>query len=92
MGSSWKAMVDDNRRQMLLLLKDGVKTPTEIVAIATFVIAAGVILSTLFIKQHYVVDEIAGITLAWGVGRPLFNRLWKPFKATQPPAKPRRKK
>jgi membrane-associated phospholipid phosphatase len=69
-----------------------VSCTTEIVAIATFVIAAGVILSTLFIKQHYVVDEIAGIILAWGVGRPLFNRLWKPFKATQPPAKQKREK
>lgn len=69
-----------------------VSRTTEIVAIATFVIAAGVVLSTLFIKQHYVVDEIAGIILAWGVGRPLFNRLWKPFKATQPLAEPRRKK
>jgi len=30
-----------------------------------FVIAAGVILSTLFIKQHYIADEVAGIGLAW---------------------------
>jgi hypothetical protein len=28
-GSSWKAMAGDNRRQMPLLLKDGEKTPTE---------------------------------------------------------------
>jgi membrane-associated phospholipid phosphatase len=53
---------------------------TKIMAIVTFIIAAGVILSTLFIKQHYVADEIAGIVLAWGVGRPLFNHLWKSFK------------
>jgi membrane-associated phospholipid phosphatase len=46
-------------------------------SVALFV-AAGVILSTLFIKQHYIADEIAGIALAWVVGRPLFNRLWKP--------------
>jgi membrane-associated phospholipid phosphatase len=48
-----------------------------VVCVALFV-AAGVILSTLFIKQHYIADEIAGIALAWVVGRPLFNRLWKP--------------
>jgi membrane-associated phospholipid phosphatase len=65
---------------------------TKILAIAAFVIAAGVILSTLFIKQHYIVDEIAGIVLAWAVGRPLFNRLWKPLRTTQPSTKPRRKK
>ena len=53
---------------------------TKTVAIVTLIIAAGVILSTLFLKQHYIADEIAGILLAWGVGRPLFNHLWKPFK------------
>ena len=50
---------------------------TKIVAATAFVIMVGVILSTLFLKQHYVADEIAGIVLAYGVGRPLFNRLWK---------------
>jgi ArsR family transcriptional regulator len=30
MGTPWKAVADDNRRQMLLLLKDGERTPTEI--------------------------------------------------------------
>jgi membrane-associated phospholipid phosphatase len=50
------------------------------VAIVTLIIAAGVILSTLFLKQHYIADEVAGILLAWGVGRPLFNHLWKPFE------------
>ena len=30
MGSPWKATADDSRRQMLLLLKDGEKTPTQI--------------------------------------------------------------
>ena len=53
---------------------------TKVVAIVALVVATGVILSTLFIKQHYIVDEIAGILLAWGVGRLLFNHLWKPTK------------
>jgi membrane-associated phospholipid phosphatase len=57
---------------------------TRIVAATTFVIMVGVILSTLFIKQHYVADEIAGIVLAYCVGRPLFNRLWKPSAAAVP--------
>lgn len=52
---------------------------TKTVAIVTLIITAGVILSTLFLKQHYIADEIAGILLAWGVGRPLFNHLWKSF-------------
>jgi DNA-binding transcriptional ArsR family regulator len=30
MGSAWKAVADDSRRQMLLLLKGGEKTPSEI--------------------------------------------------------------
>lgn len=30
MGSTWKAVADDSRRQMLLLLKGGEKTPSEI--------------------------------------------------------------
>jgi membrane-associated phospholipid phosphatase len=47
------------------------------VAIVSFVITVGVILSTLFLKQHYVADEIAGIILAWGVGTALFRHFWK---------------
>jgi ArsR family transcriptional regulator, arsenate/arsenite/antimonite-responsive transcriptional repressor len=30
MGSPWKAVSDDNRRQILLMLKDKEKTPSEI--------------------------------------------------------------
>ena len=30
MGSPWKAVADDSRRQMLVLLRKGEKTPTEI--------------------------------------------------------------
>ena len=51
---------------------------TKLVAIASLAIAGGVILSTLFIKQHYIADEIAGVLLAWVVFRLLFNNLWKP--------------
>ena len=29
MGSTWKALADDSRRQVLVILKDGEKTPTE---------------------------------------------------------------
>ena len=50
---------------------------TKLVAITSFVITVGVILSTILIKQHYVVDEIAGIILALSVGRVVFRRLWK---------------
>jgi membrane-associated phospholipid phosphatase len=37
------------------------------------VVGIGVVLSTLFVKQHYIADEIAGILLAWGVGRWVFG-------------------
>ncbi|MHA1489772.1 MAG: phosphatase PAP2 family protein [Promethearchaeota archaeon] len=50
---------------------------TKIIAITTLIIAGGVVLSTLFVKQHYIVDEIAGIMLAYYVGKFLFDRLWK---------------
>jgi membrane-associated phospholipid phosphatase len=56
---------------------------TRIVAVLTFVVAAGIILSTLFVKQHYIVDEAAGIVLAWAVGKPLLNHLWKSLKRQQ---------
>jgi membrane-associated phospholipid phosphatase len=50
---------------------------TKLVAILSFVITVGVILSTILIKQHYIADEVAGILLALGVGRPMFKYLWK---------------
>ncbi|HUI01823.1 MAG TPA: metalloregulator ArsR/SmtB family transcription factor [Nitrososphaerales archaeon] len=40
MGSSWKAISDESRRQVLLLLKDGEKTPTEMSKSFDFSMAA----------------------------------------------------
>jgi ArsR family transcriptional regulator, arsenate/arsenite/antimonite-responsive transcriptional repressor len=40
MGNSWKAVADDNRRQLLLLLKDGEKTPTQMVKSFQFTLPA----------------------------------------------------
>lgn len=48
---------------------------TRIVAFTAFIIAVGVILSTLFIKQHYIADAIAGIALALIIGKILFDKL-----------------
>jgi membrane-associated phospholipid phosphatase len=59
---------------------------TKAVAVAALVIAAGVILSALFIKQHCIADEIAGIALAWIIGTVLFNRLWKIPALTKQPS------
>jgi len=50
---------------------------TKATAILALVIAAGVILSTLFIKQHYIADDVTGIALALVVGKLLFDKLWK---------------
>jgi membrane-associated phospholipid phosphatase len=58
----------------------------KIVAILTFIIAVGVILSTLFVKQHYILDEISGTVLAYIVGRYTFNILWKNFEQKIPPS------
>jgi membrane-associated phospholipid phosphatase len=60
---------------------------TQATAVAAFVIVAGVILSALFIKQHYIADEIAGIALAWIIGTVLFNRLWKIPALTKQPSR-----
>jgi ArsR family transcriptional regulator, arsenate/arsenite/antimonite-responsive transcriptional repressor len=40
MGSSWKALSDDNRREILLLLKDKDMTPTEVVEHFNFTLPA----------------------------------------------------
>jgi ArsR family transcriptional regulator, arsenate/arsenite/antimonite-responsive transcriptional repressor len=40
MGSPWKAVADDNRRQVLLLLKNGEKTPSEIASHFDFTLPA----------------------------------------------------
>ncbi|MCW4028720.1 MAG: phosphatase PAP2 family protein [Candidatus Bathyarchaeota archaeon] len=55
---------------------------SKIAAAAAFIVAAGVVLSTLFIKQHYIVDEVAGVALAWGVGTLVFKKLYKPPSET----------
>ncbi len=52
----------------------------KIIAIIAFIIAVGVVLSTLFVKQHYIIDEIAGVALAFAVGMIVFRRSsgWTP--------------
>lgn len=40
MGSSWKALADDSRRQLLVMLKDGEKTPTEMAKSFDFTLPA----------------------------------------------------
>lgn len=53
---------------------------TKATSIAALVIAIGVTLSTLFIKQHYIADEIAGVVLALFVGKLVFDKFWKNTK------------
>jgi membrane-associated phospholipid phosphatase len=50
---------------------------TRAIAMGMLVVAIGVVLSTLFVKQHYIADELAGILLAWGIGRWMFDLFWK---------------
>lgn len=49
------------------------------ITIISIIITVGVVLSTLFVKQHYIADEIAGIILAYVIGKYTFNKLWKNF-------------
>jgi len=44
------------------------------IAAGMLVAGIGVVLSTLFVKQHYIADEIAGVLLALGIGRVVFDR------------------
>jgi membrane-associated phospholipid phosphatase len=45
------------------------------ISVVMLVVGIGVVLSTLFVKQHYIADEVAGVLLAWGVGHWMF-RSW----------------
>jgi membrane-associated phospholipid phosphatase len=47
---------------------------TIVIAGLTCIVAIGTVLSTLFVKQHYIADEIAGIALAWAVGKWVFDK------------------
>jgi len=40
MGSAWKAVADDSRRQVLMILKDGERTPSEMAAYFDFTLPA----------------------------------------------------
>jgi membrane-associated phospholipid phosphatase len=51
------------------------------ISVLMLVVGIGVVLSTLFVKQHYIADEIAGILLAWGVGRWMFDAFWGSARA-----------
>ncbi|OLS14785.1 MAG: hypothetical protein RBG13Loki_1544 [Promethearchaeota archaeon CR_4] len=49
----------------------------KIMAGLSLVFATGIILSTMFVKQHYIADEISGIVLAWIVGKLFFDHFWR---------------
>ncbi len=51
-------------------------------AVATLIIAAGLVISTLFVKQHYIADEVAGVILALVVSKIAFDHLQKNPKDT----------
>ncbi len=49
----------------------GLRLALALVALA---IAVGTVISTLFVKQHYIVDEVAGIVLALAVGKATYDK------------------
>jgi DNA-binding transcriptional ArsR family regulator len=65
MGSPWKAVADDSRRQMLVLLKEGEKTPTEIAEHFSFTLPA--------LSTHLRILSNAGLVTERKEGR---NRLY----------------
>jgi membrane-associated phospholipid phosphatase len=52
------------------------KAITTIIALVAGVIAVGVVLSTLFVRQHYIADEVAGVLLALGAGKLCVDAVW----------------
>jgi len=46
------------------------------ISIGMLVVGIGVVLSTLFVKQHYIADEVAGVLLALAIGKWMFDRFW----------------
>ena len=54
---------------------------TWTIAVAMAIVAVGVMLSTLFVKQHYIADEVAGMVLALGAGWLVYRRLWDTSQA-----------
>ncbi len=54
---------------------------TVVVAVVAILIAAGVVLSTLFVRQHYIADEIVGVALAVTAGMLCVDGMWPKTKA-----------
>jgi membrane-associated phospholipid phosphatase len=50
---------------------------TKVLAVIMALIALAIVLSTLFVKQHYIADEAFGVALALIVGKLVFDRFWK---------------
>jgi membrane-associated phospholipid phosphatase len=46
-------------------------------ALLVCAIGAGIIVSTLFVRQHYIADELAGIVVALVVSQLVFRYLWR---------------
>ena len=64
MGSSWKAVSDDSRRQILLMLREGEKTPTEMAKSFEFTLPA--------LSTHLRVLRDAGLVMERRVGQNRF--------------------
>jgi membrane-associated phospholipid phosphatase len=54
---------------------------TTVIAVLAAIIASGVVLSTLFVRQHYIVDEAAGILLALAAGKLCVDGIWGKVKS-----------
>jgi membrane-associated phospholipid phosphatase len=48
-----------------------------VIATTSIFIAIGVVLSTLFVRQHYIADEVAGILLALFISKVMIDGMWK---------------
>ena len=79
MGSSWKAVADDSRRQLLLMLKDGEKTPTEMAKSFDFTLPA---LSThlrVLMEAELVTERRVGQNRYYSVNREKMSEMIRFF-------------
>jgi ArsR family transcriptional regulator, arsenate/arsenite/antimonite-responsive transcriptional repressor len=78
-GSSWKAVSDDSRRQFLLLLKDGEKTPTEMAKSFDFTLPAFSTHLRVFREANLVTERKVGQNRFYSVNREKMSEMMQFF-------------
>jgi ArsR family transcriptional regulator, arsenate/arsenite/antimonite-responsive transcriptional repressor len=80
MGSSWKALADDNRREILLLLKKREMTPTEVVEHFNFTLPAVSAHLRVLKEADLITEKKQGKNRFYSLNRDKFLELIKFFE------------